>query len=216
MSRRYTHTVKYALVCVAGVLTVWLLFGTNSAIDYAEQAAEDITAPAGAPSSATASAQLAQTARDEIGVVRMENPRFSGEDIEGRSWVLEADEAVQTGMAGKEHIELNRIRATAYDARQNALIFKAQKGVYMQEKSHLDIMGDITLSGLGYTLNTQGLAVDLKQRMVSATAPVALSHARGKLEAPVFYTAPGAQNVHFRGGVKGFLLFQPQTKGAAQ
>lgn len=139
---------------------------------------------------------------ETAGFVSMTAPRFNGLDIDGRYYVITADEAVRpAGQA--DRIELSRVHAEIKENGEARLALNADKGTVDADAGHLTF-GPAVWVDLqdGFTLETDHAFADLNNGIISGSTPVSGESPFGTFSADQFEMVRANQSVSLTGHVR--------------
>lgn len=139
---------------------------------------------------------------ETAGFVSMTAPRFSGLDVDGRYYVITADEAVRP--AGREdRIELSKVHAEVKEDGQTRLALNADKGTVDTEASQLTF-GPAVWVDLqdGFTLETDHAFADMNSGTIVGRTPVRGESPFGAFSADRFEMMRASQTVRLIGHVR--------------
>lgn len=145
--------------------------------------------------------------------LRLERPRFSGEDADGRPFVVTADWALPDG-PDPEEIALGPLEGQARADAERALTLEAGGGVLRVKEERLRLEEGVAVeTSDGWRLTASAAEVDLDAGTLDAVGPVEGSGPMGRLTAAAMRAErrPEGAYVRFEGGVT--LRIRP---GAAQ
>lgn len=132
----------------------------------------------------------------------MDAPRLSGSDGKGRTYLVTAENAVQS-LADTRVIRLTGIRAHVTQADGSFADFSAAEGVYDAGGQKLTLDRDISItSSDGSAAALRQAVIDLSNGAVQSDGPVAFSSSLGQIEAKGMGVTRKAGAVTFGGGVK--------------
>lgn len=139
---------------------------------------------------------------ETAGFVSMTAPRFSGLDVDGRYYVITADEAMRP--AGREdRIELSKVHAEVKEDSQTRLALNADKGTIDTEAGQLTF-GPAVWVDLqdGFTLETDHAFADLNSGTIVGRTPVRGESPFGAFSADRFEMMRASQTVRLIGHVR--------------
>lgn len=143
-----------------------------------------------------------QSREETAGYVSMTAPRFNGLDIDGRYYVVTADEAIRP--AGlNDRIELSHVHAEIKEDGQARLALNADKGVVDADKNQLTF-GPAVWVDLqdGFTLETDHAFADLSTGTIKGDTPVRGISPFGTFSADRFEVSRTTQTVRLVGNVR--------------
>lgn len=130
--------------------------------------------------------------------LRVVNPRYQGIDDLNRPYTVTAAEAQQLG--GEEILELEEPRADILLTDGSWVYLRAHAGRYDRPRSHLDLMGDVTIyHDNGTMMLTQQAAVEIDKGSASGDRPVAAQGPFGTLTSEGFRLTERGAVVVFTG-----------------
>lgn len=140
--------------------------------------------------------------RDDV--VRMVNPRFYGQDEQGRAFVLGAREA-QRG--GGEQIRLDDPMLRLGTAGGKPTEITAKKGLYDEENRSVRLTGDVKVNdaGSGFRFRTGEAKIDTRSGVISGNAPIQGQGPLGQISASSYAIYDEGARVVFKGGVRARL-----------
>lgn len=143
-----------------------------------------------------------QSREETAGYVSMTAPRFNGLDIDGRYYVVTADEAIRPAGV-KDRIELSHVHAEVKEDGQARLALNADKGIIDADKSQLTF-GPAVWVDLqdGFTLETDHAFADMKSGTIKGDTPVRGISPFGTFSADRFEMARATQTVRLIGNVR--------------
>jgi len=144
-----------------------------------------------------------QDVRARSAAVRMTNPRFYGQDSQGRSFILGAKEAVrQTGR--EEGIRLIQPLLRLNNASDRPTELRADRGVYIENKDVVALTGDvrITDAGSGFQFLTGETIIDTDKGVISGDSPVTGRGPLGEISASSYAIHEEGARMVFQGGVR--------------
>jgi len=144
-----------------------------------------------------------QDVRAESAAVRMTNPRFYGQDSQGRSFILGAKEAVrQTGR--NEGIRLIEPLLRLNNASNRPTELRAKSGVYDETRDVVALRGNvrITDAGSGFAFQTNETVIDTDKGIVSGNSPVTGRGPLGEISASSYAIHEEGARMVFKGGVR--------------
>ena len=133
--------------------------------------------------------------------MRVESARYTGTDNKGQMFTMIANRAIQPssdvpivaieGMLARLNLE------------QGPLLIAANRGRYNLDTQKVAIDGPVrVVGGDGYKLATRDVLVDLKQRQVASSGPVAGSMRLGQFQAGQLHANLGDRTVVLDGGAR--------------
>jgi len=145
------------------------------------------------------------------GTITMTNARYIGTDRQGQPFALTAASAEQNP-AEPGRIALTGLTADIALADGPWLALQAERGVYWQETSKVDLAGDVQLfSDTGYELRTEAATVDLDAKVAEGSSPVSGQRPAGLLEAGGFRAEAATRKVRFFAPVR--MTLYPSQAG---
>jgi lipopolysaccharide export system protein LptC len=146
--------------------------------------------------------------KDQLGSIRMLNPRFVGQDNKGRGFSLSAREASRDAREARVIYLLDPVVVLKAD-QSNATRLKAQKGVYTEEGRLLRLIGDVRIdSGTGYRFSSNEAIVDTRLGSVVGQSALKADGPMGEIEAQAYGIYDKGDRTVFRGGVRATLSTQ--------
>lgn len=139
---------------------------------------------------------------ETAGFVSMTAPRFSGLDVDGRYYVVTADEAIRP--AGREdRIELSKVHAEVKQDGEARLALNADKGTVDTDAGHLTFGPKVWVDLQdGFTLETDHAFADLNAGEVTGKTPVRGESPFGTFSADRFEMMRASQTVRLTGHVR--------------
>jgi lipopolysaccharide export system protein LptC len=136
-------------------------------------------------------------------VVRMTNPRFYGQDAQGRSFVLGAHEA-ERDARGKDVIRLYDPMLKLSTGPSRTMEVTAKTGVYDTGTRLARLAGGVNVrdTGQGYHLQTGEARIDTKTGVVSGNSTVKGQGPLGQISASSYAIYDQGARVVFDGGVR--------------
>lgn len=133
--------------------------------------------------------------------MRVEAARYSGEDRNGRKFLIIADQAVQpTSNAPIVNIQGMRARL---DLERGPLAIAALRGRYDLEAEKVDVNGPVRVLGPdGYSLATRDVLVDFNSRSMQSRGPVSGTMELGEFSAGRLSADLDERVVRLDGGVR--------------
>jgi lipopolysaccharide export system protein LptC len=129
----------------------------------------------------------------------VEAPRYVGTDDKGQRFVIVANNAIQRS-SDVPIVDIHGVNAQLAQP-QGPLNMKANQGRYNLDTQKLAIDGPVNVvGGDGYRLNTRDVLVDLKQRKLASTGPVAGGMRLGDFQAGQLHADLGSRTVVLDGG----------------
>jgi lipopolysaccharide export system protein LptC len=143
-----------------------------------------------------------QSREDMAGYVSMTAPSFTGLDIDGRYYVVTADDAIRP--AGiEDRVELNHVRAEVMENGQARLSLNADKGTIDVDAGHLTFGPSVRVDLQdGFTLETDHAFADMNQGIIRGETPVRGISPFGTFSADRFEMARSSQIVRLSGHVR--------------
>lgn len=135
--------------------------------------------------------------------VRMTNPHFYGQDGSGRSFVLQAKEALHTGGSNSGRIGLIQPLMRLTTGPDRIIEISAQNGAYDQKSRVARLTGGVHLSdtGQGYRLETGDAVIDTKSGLVTGKTGVTGAGPIGQISASSYAIESKGQRAVFSGKV---------------
>jgi lipopolysaccharide export system protein LptC len=131
----------------------------------------------------------------------VEAPRYVGTDDKGQRFVIVANNAIQRS-SDVPIVDIHGVNAQLAQP-QGPLNMKANQGRYNLDTQKLAIDGPVNVvGGDGYRLNTRDVLVDLKQRKLASTGPVAGGMRLGDFQAGQLHADLGSRTVVLDGGAR--------------
>lgn len=149
--------------------------------------------------------QVKGTTLTDVGGTSILEPRFTGEDNQGRTWHLEASLAQQKGGLKTESISLSDVVAQAAFQDGVSISFVAGSGEYIRSSSRLLLEQGVQIQGYGFILKTNALRGDLTNRTVDSDEHVYFSSPEMFMEAGGLHLDGYGEKMVLSGGVKGRL-----------
>ena len=141
--------------------------------------------------------------KDDLAMVK---PRLTGQDHQGRPFLITADAAIQDAKNPKR-ARLTRVEADLTLDKGGWLNADAANGVVDMNTGKLEMNGGISVfSGDGYELHTQSASVDLKRGMVQGREEVTGHGPLGTLRADQFRFDQNAKTLTLIGRVQMSIL----------
>ena len=141
--------------------------------------------------------------KDDLAMVK---PRLTGQDHQGRPFLITADAAIQDAKNPKR-ARLTRVEADLTLDKGGWLNADAANGVVDMNTGKLEMNGGISVfSGDGYELHTQSASVDLKRGMVQGREEVTGHGPLGTLRADQFQFDQNAKTLTLIGRVQMSIL----------
>lgn len=143
-----------------------------------------------------------QSREETAGYVSMTAPRFNGIDIDGRYYIVTADEAIRPA-GPRDRIELSRVHAEVKEDGQARLALNADKGTVDADNSQLTF-GPAVWVDLqdGFTLETDHAFADLGAGTIRGDTPVRGTSPFGTFSADRFEITRSSQSVRLIGHVR--------------
>ncbi len=157
--------IKVALIGLAGLATV-LLFTTGGNDDI-ERIQFD---PAAEKRSFTS-----DDIQEAVGETKMMSPRYTGEDADGRSWDIQAESATHTEDENQSDIGLQAIKALLSLSTGGHIEIDAKSGHFNPITQDIALTGSVAVLGYGYTLKTEGITGNIKDREIETVGPLSMS-----------------------------------------
>ncbi len=154
--------IKVALIGLAGLATV-LLFTTGGNDDI-ERIQFDPTAEKRSFTS--------DDIQDAVGETKMMSPRYTGEDADGRTWDIQAESATHTEDKEQSDIGLSAIKALLSLSTGGDIKINAKSGHFNPITQDIALTGTVSLVGYGYTLKTEGITGNIKNRDIETVGPL--------------------------------------------
>lgn len=139
---------------------------------------------------------------ETAGYVAMTAPRFTGLDVEGRYYVITADEAVRP--AGQvDRIELSSVHAEVKENGEARLTLNADKGTVDADAGHLTF-GPAVWVDLqdGFILETNHAFADMNSGAITGDTPISGKSPFGTFSADGFKVMRASQSVRLVGRVR--------------
>ncbi|MBX7249186.1 MAG: LPS export ABC transporter periplasmic protein LptC [Caulobacteraceae bacterium] len=135
--------------------------------------------------------------------IRVTNARFYGQDEQGRSFVLGAQEAVRRSAASQ------KVALTGPNLRLNSRENKptqasAARGLYDQRSQRVQLSGGVSVSdvGSGYRFDTERTTIDTRTGVISGDSPVRGAGPLGQISASSYAIYDQGSRMTFKGNVK--------------
>jgi lipopolysaccharide export system protein LptC len=107
-------------------------------------------------------------------------PRFTGRDIRGQTWDVQADTASRSGKLEDDFITLQQVTALLKTPEGDPFVFEADTGEFSSQENLLNLKGNVIVTGYNAELKAPTLKVDLKTRNLAAGPRVHItSHWKG-------------------------------------
>lgn len=137
-------------------------------------------------------------------------PRYTGQDNQGRAWQLTAASAGQSGSATSGTYVLSTVTGQWDDPSQTQpLTLQAEGGEYTQNSQNLSLKGNVVLTGAGLTLQAPKVDADLATREVQASGGTQVQGRAGgwniNLAAPQLTATQNNSRIVLTGGVHAIL-----------
>jgi lipopolysaccharide export system protein LptC len=133
--------------------------------------------------------------------MRVEAARYVGEDNRGQKFSIEAASAIQRS-SDIPIVDISGMMARLGLA-QGPLVIMANLARYNLETQKVDVQGPVRVIGPdGYRLETYNVLVDLKQRRLASSGPVAGSMRLGNFRAGTLTADLGERKVVLGGGAR--------------
>lgn len=149
-----------------------------------------------------------ETARPGSTELRMTNPKFYGRDDQGRSFQLEAKEAV------RDSRQQNQVSLSAPGMRldvggKNPMAVAAARGVYREDTKVLQVDGGVRMQdGRGTSLQSPEAVVDTQAGVVKGEKGVTGRGPLGEVSASSYAISEGGDRIVFSGGVRSRIVQQ--------
>lgn len=139
--------------------------------------------------------------------IRMTNPRFFGQDEQGRSFVMGALEAVRTGGEDGE-VRLTKPLLSLTTGPDRTLVIAAGRGRYDPTSRQARMEAGVRLadSGSGYSLETAEAVVDTRTSQVSGNTSVVGRGPLGEIRAANYALDEKGERMRFGGGVRTHII----------
>lgn len=143
-----------------------------------------------------------QSREDMAGYVSMTAPSFTGLDIDGRYYVVTADDAIRP--AGiEDRVELNHVHAEVKEDGQARLSLNADKGIVDADAGHLTFGPSVWVDLQdGFTLETDHAFADMSEGIIRGETPVKGLSPFGTFSADRFEVERSSQMVRLSGHVR--------------
>jgi lipopolysaccharide export system protein LptC len=126
--------------------------------------------------------------------MRVEEARYVGSDDKGQQFTILANRAIQRSSAVPV-VDINGMSARL-NLEQGPVVMAANKGRYNLDTQRLMIDGPVKLAGAdGYRLATRDVSVDLKQRNLASSGPVAGAMRLGEFQAGQLHADLGDRTI---------------------
>jgi lipopolysaccharide export system protein LptC len=102
-------------------------------------------------------------------------PRFTGRDMQGQTWDIEADTASRSGNLEDDLITLERVTALLHTPAGDPLTFEAHTGEFSNNKSLLNLAGAVIVRGYDTELKAPALKTNLLTRNMTAGPQVEIT-----------------------------------------
>lgn len=133
--------------------------------------------------------------------MRVEAARYSGEDNDGRKFVISAERAIQQS-SDEPVVTIEGIRASL-DLAGGPLALAATRGRYDLDAQQVEVLGPVRVAGPdGYRLATRDVLVDLKQRRLTSSGRVEGAIRLGRFEAGHLTADLARREVALSGGAR--------------
>lgn len=143
-----------------------------------------------------------QSREETAGYVSMTAPRFNGLDIDGRYYVVTADEAIRPAGV-KDRVELSRVHAEVKEDGQARLALNADRAIVDADTSQLTFGPTVWVDLQdGFTLETDHAFADLSSGTIEGNTPVRGISPFGTFSADRFEMARATQIVRLVGNVR--------------
>ena len=140
----------------------------------------------------------------------LEQPHYTGQDEHGHNWQLTADTAAQAGSTASSTYVLSNVQGQWQSPSQTTpLTVRAVQGVYNAEANHINLTGNVVMTGQGLTLNAAQASASMVTRQVQAGGGVSVTGVVGgwnmHVTAPSLTAVQNNQNLTLTGGVHAIL-----------
>ena len=133
--------------------------------------------------------------------MRVEEARYTGADDKGQRFLIVANNAIQPS-SDVPIVNINGMFAQL-EQQPSPLMLGANKGRYNLDTQKILIDGPVRVLGPdGYRLETRDVTVDLKQRQVASSGPVAGQMRLGQFQAGRLHADLGDRKVVLDGGAR--------------
>lgn len=133
--------------------------------------------------------------------MRVEAARYTGEDNEGRKFVISAEHAIQQ-RSDQPVVTIEGI-AAALDLPNGPLSLAALRGRYDLDAHRVAVLGPVRVTGPdGYRLETRDVMVDLKKRTMTSEGAVRGAMRLGEFQAGHLTADLGRREVALTGGAR--------------
>lgn len=140
--------------------------------------------------------------------IRLLNPRLYGRDASGRSFRIEAKEAVRDGRF-PDRFTLAAPGLMLDAGGNKSFKGSAARGVYDQHTRLLNLDGKVSLAdGRGNSFLSDHAAIDLKKSLISGNSSVVGEGPLGRIAASSYAVYDQGERVVFSGGVRAHVLSQ--------
>ncbi|WOI52900.1 LPS export ABC transporter periplasmic protein LptC [Parvularcula sp. LCG005] len=152
--------------------------------------------------------------------MRLERPRYMGEDLSGLPFEVSAA-AAQRNPNSPDRILLENpeaMRARARGDTSESMRVKARDGLYDTARDQIDLTNDVqmqhSIGGSDFTINTDAAAVDLKSNTITSTTGISGQGERGTVAADSATAYQGEGRLVLEGNVR--VRLNPKSETAEQ
>ena len=179
--RRRSRAVRAMRILLPSVIGL-ILAGLAGAIAYNALTAEPV--------------QPGETAAP----IRLMNPRFIGRDDKGRAFVITAQSAVRDPR-DYQRVMLDKPALVLDEQGPDPMRLTANRGVYHEGTSKLDLHGGVRLLGSKAAFDTASSLFDTRTGEVIGSGPIHGSGSLGEIRAKSYAVYGEGERVIFKGGV---------------
>lgn len=147
--------------------------------------------------------------------VRLTRPRYSGEDLSGRPFALDATSATRPG-SGNENVSLEKPTAKTVNAAGEVVHVSSDTGFYDRSGKRATLTDNVELrqegQGGDFTLVTDAADIDFEKQTVKSCSGVSGKGKEGTMRADCATLYQDEDRLVLEGGVK--IMLEPQKKSA--